>query len=95
MESIIWLVDTLFTLYWWVILAMVVMSWLIAFNIVNVGNPYVRQFKHFLDRITEPVLGPIRRIMPDLGGIDISPIILLIALEFLRRLVVGQLVALL
>jgi len=95
MESLIWLVNTLFTLYWWIILAMVVMSWLTAFNIVNQTNPYVRQISYFLRRLTEPVLGPIRRILPDLGGIDISPIILLIALEFLRRFVIGQMVALL
>lgn len=95
MESVIWLVNTLFTLYWWVILAMVVMSWLTAFNIVNHTNPYVRQVSYFLGRLTEPVLGPIRRILPDLGGIDISPIILLIALEFLRRFVIGQMAALL
>jgi YggT family protein len=95
MESVIWLVDTLFTLYWWVILLTVVMSWLIAFNIVNFSNPYVRQFNVFLRRLTEPVLAPIRRILPDLGGIDISPIILLIALEFIRRFVIGQMIQLL
>jgi YggT family protein len=95
MESVIWLVNTLFTLYWWVILAMVVMSWLTAFNIVNHSNAYVRQFSYFLRRLTEPVLAPIRRILPDLGGIDISPIILLIALEFIRRFVIGQMIALL
>lgn len=95
MESVIWLVNTVFTLYWWVILAMVVMSWLTAFNIVNYSNPYVRQVAHFLKRLTEPVLSPIRRILPDLGGIDISPIILLIALEFLRRFVIGQMVGML
>lgn len=93
MESIIWLINTLFTLYWWVILGTVIMSWLIAFNIVNLSNPYVRQFNTFLRRATEPVLAPIRRILPDLGGIDISPILLLIGLEFLRRFVIGQLIS--
>jgi YggT family protein len=95
MAAVIWLIDTLFTLYWWVILLTVVMSWLIAFNIVNLSNPYVRQFNGILRRLTEPVLGPIRRLLPDLGGLDISPIIVLIGLEFLRRLVIGQLVQLL
>lgn len=95
MESLIWLINTLFSLYWWIILASVVLSWLVAFNIVNFSNPYVRQFSGFLHQLTEPVLGPIRRILPNLGGIDISPIILLIGLEFLRRLVIGQLVSML
>jgi YggT family protein len=95
MDAIIWLINTLFSLYWWVILAMVVMSWLLAFNIINAGNPYVRQVGKLLRTLTEPVLGPIRRIMPDLGGIDISPIILLIAMEFIRRLIVNNLIALL
>ena len=95
MEPVIWLINTLFSLYWWVILASVVLSWLVAFNIVNFSNPYVRQFSRSLHQLTEPVLGPIRRILPNLGGIDISPIIVLIGLEFLRRLIIGQLVAML
>jgi YggT family protein len=84
MTSIYWLVDTLFSVAFWVILGSVIMSWLIAFNIVNAHNPTVRQVRYALHRLTEPVLGPIRRILPDLGGIDISPIILLLALEFVR-----------
>jgi YggT family protein len=84
MTSIFWLVDTLFSIAFWVILGSVIMSWLIAFNIVNAHNPTVRQVRYALHRLTEPVLGPIRRILPDLGGIDISPIILLLVLEFLR-----------
>ena len=95
MNAVIWLIDTLFTAYWWVILLSVVLSWLVAFNIVNFSNPYVRQFAQVLRQLTEPVLGPVRRMLPNLGGIDISPIIVLIALEFLRRLIVGQLMALL
>jgi YggT family protein len=95
MAALIWLIDTLFTAYWWVILLSVVLSWLVAFNIVNFSNPYVRQVAQVLRRLTEPVLGPVRRLLPDLGGIDISPIIVLIAMEFLRRLIIGQMVQLL
>lgn len=95
MPAIIWLIDTLFSLYWWIILATVILSWLLAFNIVNAGNPYVRQVGLLLNRLTEPVLAPIRRILPDLGGLDISPIILLIALEFIRRFVISTLVGML
>ena len=82
-----WLIDTLFSIAFWLILATVIMSWLLAFNIVNTANPYVRQVNYFLHRATEPILGPIRRILPDLGGMDISPIIALLGIEFLRRLI--------
>jgi YggT family protein len=77
-----------------VILASVVLSWLLAFGIVNNTNPQVRQVGLALHRLTEPVLGPIRRFLPNLGGLDLSPIILLLALEFVRRFVIGQLVGL-
>ncbi len=88
MLSIIWLINNLFNLVWWLILASVVLSWLFAFNIVNVNNPTVRQISHGLSRLTEPLLAPIRRILPNLGGIDLSPIVLLIGLEFLRRFII-------
>lgn len=86
-NPILWLVHTVINIYFWIILAMVIMSWLIAFGIVNRSNPYVRQIGYALDRLTEPLLRPIRRFLPDLGGIDISPIILLIGLQFLGILV--------
>jgi YggT family protein len=88
MLSIIWLVDAIFNLVWWLILASVVISWLYAFNIVNVNNPTVRQISHGLSRVTEPMLAPIRRILPSMGGLDLSPIILLLGLEFLRRFII-------
>ncbi len=84
-NPIIWLILTVLNLYFWVILAMVIMSWLIGFNVINGSNPYVRQISYALHRLTEPLLGPIRRMLPDLGGIDISPIILIFALMFLER----------
>lgn len=84
-NPIIWLILTVLNLYFWVILAMVVMSWLIGFNVINGSNPYVRQISYALHRLTEPLLGPIRRMLPDLGGIDISPIILIFALMFLEK----------
>ena len=86
-NPILWLVHTVIDIYFWIILAMVVMSWLIAFGIINRSNPDVRQIGHALDRLTEPLLRPIRRVLPDLGGIDISPIVLLIGLQFLGILV--------
>jgi YggT family protein len=87
MQPLFWLIDTLFDIAFWLILGTVILSWLLAFNIVNGSNPTVRQIRHALHRLTEPLLGPIRRILPDLGGIDISPIILLLGLEFLRQII--------
>ena len=73
-------------IYWWILIASAIFSWLYAFNVVNPRNQFVGSVGNFLFRITEPVLAPIRRMMPDLGGIDISPIIvLLIILFFLRQ----------
>jgi YggT family protein len=86
-NPILWLVHTVIDIYFWIILAMVIMSWLIAFGIINRSNPYVRQIGYALERLTEPLLRPIRRFLPDLGGIDISPIVLLIGLQFLGILV--------
>jgi len=87
-NPVIWLILTILDIYFWVILITVIMSWLIAFNVINGANPYVRQVSYALRRLTEPLLAPIRRFLPDLGGIDISPIVLLILLQFVRYLVV-------
>ena len=74
-------------LYWWVIIASAIFSWLYAFNVVNSRNQFVGSIGNMLYRLTEPALRPIRRFMPDLGGVDISPIILLLLLFFLRQLI--------
>ncbi|WP_159589361.1 MULTISPECIES: YggT family protein [Chelativorans] len=74
-------------IYWWFIIAAVVFSWLYAFNVVNPRNQFVGMFSNFLFRVTEPALRPIRNVMPDLGGIDISPIILLLIIFFLRQFI--------
>ena len=86
MLSILSLIDLLLNIYWWILIAVVVMSWLIGFNIVNGQNNIVRQVRYALYRLTEPVLGPIRRVIPDLGGLDFSPLIALIAIWFIRSL---------
>jgi YggT family protein len=88
MHPILWLILTILDIYFWILIAMVVMSWLVAFNIINNHNNFVRQVNYALFRLTEPVLAPIRRFLPDLGGLDISPIIAIIALQFIRYLVV-------
>lgn len=88
MHPILWLILTILDIYFWILIAMVVMSWLTAFNIINNHNNFVRQVNYALYRLTDPVLRPIRRFLPDLGGLDISPIIAIIALQFIRYLVV-------
>jgi YggT family protein len=75
-------------LYSYLVLAWVILSWLIAFNIVNTRNPIVSAIADFLYRITEPALRPIRQMMPNLGGIDISPVILFLIIIFLRHVIV-------
>ena len=72
-------------IYWWILIASAIFSWLYAFNVVNSRNQFVGMIGDFLFRITEPVLRPIRRFLPDLGGIDISPIILLLIIFFIRQ----------
>jgi YggT family protein len=72
-------------IYWWIIIASAIFSWLYAFNVVNSRNQFVDSVSNMLFRLTEPALRPIRRFLPDLGGIDISPIILLLILFFLRQ----------
>jgi YggT family protein len=78
-------------IFWWLIIASAIFSWLFAFNVINSRNQVVATIGDFLYRVTEPALRPIRRIMPDLGGIDISPIILLLILFFLQQLLAGLL----
>jgi YggT family protein len=87
MRSLLWLVDTTITLYIWILIISAVMSWLISFNVVNTSNRLVYQIADFLYRITEPALRPVRRIIPTMGGIDISPVVLILLLELLRRLI--------
>lgn len=86
MNPVHWLIDTVIEIYIWLIIASVVISWLVAFNVINTRNQFVLQIQEFLFRMTEPALRPIRSVLPNLGGIDISPLILILLLVFLRRL---------
>ena len=74
-------------LYVWLLIASAILSWLIAFNVVNTRNQFVAAVAEFLYRITEPALAPIRRFMPNLGGLDISPIILILIIMFIQRVI--------
>jgi YggT family protein len=75
-------------LYIWLVIASAVLSWLIAFNVINSRNQFVAMVWEFLYRITEPALRPIRRFMPNLGGIDISPVILILIIILIERIII-------
>ncbi len=84
----LWLILTALDIYFWIIIVWVVASWLIAFNVINPHNHFVRQVLYGLSRLVEPVLGRIRRFLPDLGGLDLSPMVALIGIIFLQRLII-------
>ncbi len=91
MNAIIYLIVAILDITWWFIIIGVVMSWLVAFNVINLQNQFVYSVYTSLNGIVEPMLKPIRRFLPDMGGIDISPIVLLLAISFLRIFVVSDL----
>ena len=86
MLSLAVLIDKVIDIYTWIVIAGAIMSWLVAFGVVNISNRFIRMVVDVLYRLTEPVLRPIRRILPNLGGVDISPVILLLGLFFVRSL---------
>ncbi len=86
MIALLELVATVIQLYMWLIIIQVILSWLVAFNVVNTSNRFIYLVGDFLYRVTEPALGPIRRFLPNLGGIDLSPLVLILLLAFLQNL---------
>jgi YggT family protein len=92
MYAFLHLVNTIITIYIWLLIAQAVLSWLVAFGVVNRYNRVVATVGDFLWRVTEPLLRPLRRVIPDLGGIDISPVILILLLWFIRDLMFEYLV---
>ena len=88
MRALFLVIDLALQLYIWILIAAAVLSWLVAFNVVNTRNQVVGMIGDFLFRITEPVLKPIRNMLPAMGGIDISPIILILILYFVSALIV-------
>jgi YggT family protein len=83
------IVDMILQLVVWVIIIQAVLSWLVAFNVVNTQSNFVATLLNGLDRVTAPLYRPIRRLLPDFGGIDFSPIVLILAIQVLRKLVEG------
>ncbi len=93
MRSLIDIILLLLTWYTYLIIAMAILSWLVAFDVINFRNNIVRQIWGFLEAVTEPALRPIRRVLPNLGGIDVSPVILLLIILFIQKLIVEYAVA--
>ena len=87
MRAILEVILIILDLYVWLLIASAILSWLIAFNVVNTRNQFVAAVAEFLYRITEPALAPIRRFMPSLGGLDISPIILILLIILVQKLI--------
>ena len=87
MQSLFLLIDTIIGLYIWLLIGSAVLSWLVVFNVVNTRNRGIIAIGDFLYRVTEPALRPIRRLMPHMGGIDLSPVVLILLLIFARNLI--------
>lgn len=88
MRAILDVVMVVLNIYTWLIIATAILSWLVGFNVINVRNDLVRNIWTFLEKVTEPVLRPIRNMLPNLGGVDVSPVILLLIIFFLQRVIV-------
>lgn len=87
--SLIDILLILLTVLWWLIVVQAILSWLVAFNVINTYNNFVRQLLYALDRITAPLYRPIRRILPDFGGLDFSPLVVLVVIIIIDRLLRG------
>jgi YggT family protein len=87
MKALLDVILLVLQIYVWLLIAAAVLSWLVAFNVVNTRNQFVSTIGDFLYRITEPVLRPIRSVMPNLGGIDISPVIVILIIFFLQSVI--------
>jgi YggT family protein len=87
MRAVLWLINTIIEIYVWLLIGQAILSWLLAFGVINRYNRTVSVIGDFLYRITEPLLRPIRSLLPNFGGLDISPVVLILILYFLRILI--------
>ena len=88
---ILQVLDVVLNLYMWVLIVMVILSWLVAFNIINTHSQFVRTVGNMLHQLTEPLLRRIRRVVPSAGGLDLAPLVLMLAI-MLVRLIIGRLI---
>jgi YggT family protein len=87
MRALLDVIMLILQLYWWVMLVMIVMSWLISFNVVNTRNQFVAAVWRVLNQLTDPVLRPIRRSLPNFSGLDLSPLIVFILIYFIEQVI--------
>ncbi|HYV89029.1 MAG TPA: YggT family protein [Candidatus Polarisedimenticolia bacterium] len=92
MVSLVLLVDWVIQIYIWILIASAILSWLVSFDVVNRRNPLVNRVGQFLYQVTNPVLQPIRRVLPLIGGVDLSPLVVILLLWFIRNLLFEYLV---
>ena len=88
MLAVLNLLLVILNIVWWLVILSAILSWLYAFNVVNSRNQFVDAIGNFLYRTTEPLYRPIRRFLPNLGGLDLSPLVLLLAIFFIQQLIV-------
>ncbi len=93
MLAVLEIVSLLLNVLWWIIIVQAILSWLVAFNIINTQSDFVRSVLTALDRLTEPLYRPIRRILPDFGALDLSPMVVLLVIIILQRIVIPHLAA--
>ena len=91
MIALFQIIDLLLSVMTWIIIIQAILSWLVAFNVINTYNDFVRQLLYALARITEPLYRPIRRILPDFGALDLSPLVVLLLLYIMRNILLPQL----
>jgi YggT family protein len=88
-QALLSILNLLLNVLWWVIIIQVILSWLFVFNVLNTSSQGVRAFSNALEKITAPLYRPIRRLLPDFGGIDFSPIVVLLGIMVVQRLLAG------
>jgi YggT family protein len=91
MLPLLQIIDLLLSVLMWIIIVQAILSWLVAFNVINTYNDFVRQVLYALDRITEPLYRPIRKIMPDFGALDLSPMVVLLLIYIIRNILLPSL----
>lgn len=91
MIALLMTISMILTIVWWIFLIMIIMSWLINFNVINTRNQFVASVWRVVNQITEPILRPIRRVVPPVGGLDLSPIIVFVIIFFLQSFIQNDL----